>query len=147
MKVILNKDVKGTGKKGDVVDVADGYGRNFLIKNGFASLATNSAISENKGQKEAASYHKEQERLAAVNLAEKIEGKTVTVYVKCGENGKIFGAVTSKEISEALAKQGFDISKQKIELKESIKNLGDFTITIKLYQGVTAKVNVVVLPE
>ena len=138
MKVILNKDVKGTGKKGDVVDVADGYGRNFLIKNGLASLATNSAISENKGQKEAASYHKEQERLAAVNLAEKIEGKTVTVYVN---------AVTSKEISEALAKQGFDISKQKIELKESIKNLGDFTISVKLYQGVTAKVNVVVLPE
>lgn len=147
MKVILNKDVKGTGKKGDVVEVADGYGRNFLLKNGLASLATSSAISENRGKKDAQNYHKEQERLAAVNLAEKIQDKTVTVYVKCGENGKIFGAVTSKEISEALTKQGFDISKQKIEMKESIKTLGDFTINIKLYPSVSAKINLVVLPE
>ncbi len=147
MKVILNKDVKGTGKKGDIVEVADGYGRNFLLKNGFASLATNSSISENKGQKEAQSYHKEQERLSAVNLAEQIDGKSITVQVKCGENGKIFGAVTSKEISEGLAKLGYDIPKQKIEMKESIKNMGDFTISVKLYQGVTAKVNVIVVPE
>ena len=147
MKVILNKDVKGTGKKGDIVEVADGYGRNFLLKNGLASLATSASISENKSQKNAESYHKEQERLAAVNLAEQIEGKTITVYVKCGENGKIFGAVTSKEISDALAKQGFNIVKQKIELKESIKTLGDFTVSIRLHPGVSAKINIVVLPE
>ena len=147
MKVILVKDVKGTGKKGDIVEVADGYGRNFLLKNGYANLANNATINENKGQKEAESYHKEQERLKAVNLKEQIDGKTISIYVKCGENGKMFGAVTSKEVSDALSKLGYDIPKQKIEMKESIKNLGDFTIPVKLYTSVVAKINLVILPE
>lgn len=147
MRVILNKDVKGTGKKGDICEVADGYGRNFLLKNGLASLATNSAVSENKNQKIAQDYHKEQERLAMLALAKQIEGKSVSVSVKCGENGKTFGAVTSKEISEGLSKQGYDIPKQKIELKEQIKNCGEYKITAKLYPNITASFNLIVYPE
>ena len=146
MKVILVKDVKGTGKKGDIVEVADGYGRNFLLKNGYANLANNATINDNKGQKQAESYHKEQERLKAVNLKEQIDGKTIAINVKCGENGKMFGAVTSKEVSEALAKLGYDIPKQKIEM-DSIKNLGDFTVPVKLYTSVVAKINLVIMPE
>ncbi len=146
MKVILIKDVKGTGKKGDIVEVADGYGRNFLLKNGYANLANNATINDNKGQKQAESYHKEQERLKAVNLKEQIDGKTIAINVKCGENGKMFGAVTSKEVSEALAKLGYDIPKQKIEM-DSIKNLGDFTVPVKLYTSVVAKINLVIMPE
>ena len=141
MKVILLKDVKGTGKKGEIKEVADGYGRNFLLKNGLATLATNSAVSENKTQKQADDYHEEQRRLAAVSLAKKLEGKTVCVKVKCGENGKAFGAVTSKEISEQLTKEGLDIPKQKIDLKETIKSVGEYKITAKLYQGVSANFN------
>ena len=144
MRVILLKDVKGTGKKGEIKNVADGYGKNFLLKNGLASLATTSAVSENKSQKQAQDYHKEQERLAAVALAEKIEGCTVKVGVKCGENGKVFGAVTSKEISDGLSALGFDVPKQKIELKEPIKMAGEYNLSARLYPGVSASFNVVV---
>lgn len=144
MRVILLKDVRGTGKKGEIKNVADGYGKNFLLKNGLASLATSSAVSENKSQKQAQDYHEEQKRLAAVALAEKIEGCTVNVGVKCGENGKAFGAVTSKEISEGLAALGFDVPKQKIELKEPIKMAGEYKLSAKLYPGVSANFNVVV---
>ena len=144
MKVILLKDVKGTGKKGEIKEVADGYGRNFLLKNGLASLATNAAVSENKIQKQASDYHEEQKRLAALELAKKLEGQTITVKVKCGENGKTFGAVTSKEISEQLTKLGLDVPKQKLELKETIKTVGEYKVTAKLYPAISATFNLTV---
>ncbi len=142
MKVILQKDVKGTGKKGDVVNVADGYAKNFLLKNGFAVLANNSNLNDTMNQKVAKDYHKEQERLRAKELAQKIEGKVVSVKIKSGENGKIFGSITAKEIADELEKLGQGVDKRKIEIKEPIKYTGDYKLRVKLYEGVYAQFTV-----
>ena len=96
MKVILIQDVKGKGKKGDIVNVADGYAKNFLLKNNLAKLATAEALNENKGQKDALNFKKEQELLSAKELANKISKTSIKMFVKCGENGKIFGSTTHK---------------------------------------------------
>lgn len=145
MKVVLLSDVKGTGKKGDVVNVADGYGKNFLIKNKLAVVADSKALSENKIQKEAVSYHKEMERQAALALAKKIENKNVNLKIACGENGKIFGSVTSKEIAENLSKLiGENIDKKKIVLDSPIKMVGNYKILVKLYPEVSAKFNLII---
>ncbi len=140
MKVILQKDIKGTGKKGDIVNVADGYGKNFLIKNGLAVIANNSNVNDTMNKKVAQDYHKEQEILSAKEKAKSLEGKEIVVGIKCGENGKIFGAVTSKEIAEAFSKQNFEIDKRKIELKEPIKFAGIYKLRVKLYEGVYANI-------
>lgn len=147
MKVILQKDVKGTGKKGDIVNVADGYGKNFLIKNGYAVLANNSNLNDTNNKKIAHDYHKEQEFLAAKEKAKTIEGKTITVKVKCGDNGKVFGAVTAKEIAEAFNNLKIEVDKRKIEIKESIKFAGDYPLRVKLYEGVYANFKVTVVAE
>lgn len=147
MKVILQKDVKGTGKKGDIVNVADGYGKNFLIKNGFAVLANNSNLNDTNNKKIAQDYHKEQEFLAAKEKAKTIEGKTITVKVRCGENGKVFGAVTAKEIAEAFANLKIEVDKRKIEVKESIKFAGEYSLRVKLHEGVYANFKVLVVAE
>ena len=158
MKVILQKDVKGTGKKGDVVNVADGYGKNFLIKNGYAVLANASNLNDTNNKKIANDYHKEQERLKALDVkkqiflaakekAKIIEGKTITVMVKCGEKGKVFGAVTAKEISEAFNNLGIEVDKRKIEIKEPIKFAGDYSLKVKLYEGVYANFKVTVVAQ
>ena len=143
MKVILKADVKGTGKKGDVVEVADGYGRNFLIKKGLASLATASNVNEAQQKKEAAAFHKAEEVKALKALAEALNGKTATVKIKVGENGKVFGSVTAAHVSEALAPMGFDIDKKKIKM-DSVKNVGTYPAEIRLMENVVAKINVVV---
>lgn len=142
MKVVLLKDVKGTGKKGDVVNVADGFGKNFLLKNGFAKAADSSAMNENTLQKQAKAFHAEEEHKAAVSLAERLKGVTLTVPVKCGENGKIFGAVTSKEISDRLKEQGFEVDKKHIVVEKPIKTVGKESITLKLHQTVSIKLDV-----
>ena len=147
MKVVLLKDVKGTGKKGEIKEVSDGFAKNFLLKNGSARIADNSAMSENKIQKDAQNYHKQQEILAAKELAKKIEGKTITLKIKCGSNGKTFGSITSKEISEGLEKQGISLDKKKIDLKEAIKNTGLFHIVAKVYPEISAKFDVIVEAE
>lgn len=139
MKVILMKDVKGTGKKGDVKEVSDGYAKNFLLKNGYAKVANNSNLNENTLQKDASAYHKEQERLAAVEKAKTIEGKVISLAVKCGENGKVFGSITSKEIAEGFKNMGIDVDKRKIELGSPIKTSGSYNLEVKLYPGVSAK--------
>lgn len=144
MKVVLLKDVKGTGKKGEVKEVSDGFAKNFLLKNGSAKVADASALNENKFQSDAAKYHKQQEFLAAKELAKQIEGKTISFKIKCGANGKTFGSVTSKEISEELAKIGISIDKKKIELKDSIRTSGNYTVVAKVYPEVSAKFNIVV---
>ena len=138
MKVILQKDVKGTGKKGDIVNVADGYAKNFLLKNGYAVLANNSNLNDTLNQKVAKDYHKEQERLAAKALADKIEGKVITLKIKSGENGKIFGSITAKEIADELAKIGLNVDKRKIEIKEPIKYTGDYKLKVRFYEGIHA---------
>lgn len=145
MKVIFLKDVKGSGKKGEIKEVADGYAKNFLLKNKLAVLADNKAMSENKIQKEAKDFHKQVEKEEAIKLAERIKDKTITLEVKCGDNGKLFGAVTSKEVQEELAKQNIIIDKRKIELSENIKSAGTYICTAKVYPEVSAKFNLRVI--
>jgi len=142
MKVILQKDVKGSGKKGDVVNVADGYAKNYLLKNGLAVMADGHNTLINASQKQSDAYHKEQERLKAVELGKKIENKTIVLKVKCGDNGKLFGAVTSKEISEAFKQNmNLDIDKHKILLDGAIKTVGEQKVVVKLHPTVSVKFN------
>lgn len=145
MKVILTQDIKGTGKKGELVEVADGYAQNFLIKRGAAIPANKQAMGEMKS-KEAAKQHKiELEKQAANETAQKLEGKTVKLTAKAGANGKLFGSVTSKEIAEAIeAQMGAAVDKKKITLSSEVKAFGTYNVEIKLYQGITAKMFVTV---
>lgn len=147
MKVVLLKDVKGTGKKGEIKEVADGYGKNFLIKNGYAVIANASAVNENNRQKEAAAYHKEMEKQEAVKLGEKLKGATIKIAIKCGENGKAFGSITSKEIAENLKAQGLEVDKRKIELSEPIKAIGSYQIFVKLHPEVSTKISVEIIGD
>ena len=143
MKVILLADVKGTGKKGDVVEVSDGYGKNFLIKKGFAVVATSASVHEAQQKKQAQEFHKAEEIKALKELASKLNGKTATVSIKTGENGKTFGSVTATHVADALAKAGYDVDKKKIKM-DTVKTVGTFTAEIRLMEGVVAKINVVV---
>ena len=147
MKVILKQDVKGTGKKGDILDVSDGFAKNFLLKKGLAEQASSVAVNSLKLQKEAEARRKAEEERAVRELAKKMDKTQVTVSIKCGENGKVFGSVTSKEIAARLADLGFDVDKKKIVLKESLKVAGDYPVEIKFMEGVSAKVFVTVIPE
>ena len=142
MKVIFLEDVKGQGKKGEIIEVNDGYARNFLIKKGLAKEA-NAAVINETNQKNAAEARKRQMELdAAKAMAKELEGRVVDIKVKCGETGKLFGAVTAKEISEKLEKMGFNVDKKKVVLKENLKSVGLFDVDLKLYQGVVAKIKV-----
>lgn len=144
MKVILTVDVKGSGKKGDVVNVADGYAKNYLLKNKLAILADKVALEQNKEQKNSKAYHEEQERQKALKIKQELENKDIFLTMKCGENGKLFGSITTKEISLELEKLGYKIDKRKIELNSPIKSIGNFTIIIKLYPNITTKINLLV---
>ena len=144
MKVILNQDVKGSGKKGQVLEVSDGYAINFLIKKGFAKKADAISLSENQAQKAAQQRIIDLEIQAAKELAKKISGTKVLVKIKTGENGKFFGSVTSKEVAEALQAQGFEIDKKQIVLNDTIKQLGEYQVEVKLYTGISTKFNLVV---
>lgn len=141
MKVILLADIKGTGKKGDVVEVADGYGRNFLIKKGMAKAATASSVHEAAQKKAAAEFHKAEEIKALKELAASLEGKTVVVKIKTGENGKMFGSVSSQHVAAALTEMGYDIDKKKIKM-ESVKTLGALPAEIRFMEGIGAKITV-----
>ena len=107
--------------------------------------ADNSAISENKGKQEASNYHKEMEKQAAEALGKQLAGQTVVIKIKCGENGKTFGSVGSKEIAEELNKKGFNVDKRKIAINENIKTIGSYQITAKLHPQVSCKINVEVV--
>ena len=145
MKVVLLKDVKGSGKKGDIIDAKDGYARNFLIKNGYAKEADNQALTENKSQKDAMEFHRQETLKQNKELREKLDGKAVEIAVKCGDNGKFFGSVTSKEISEKLTELGFDIDKKKIILKDNIKATGNYSVSIRISAEETAKITLSVI--
>ena len=148
MKVILLDNIKGVGKKDEVINASDGYARNYLLPKKLAVEANNENIAKLNNKKEAASYKKDVEKQKAEELAKKIKGIMLKIKVKAGENGKIFGGVTSKEISENLKTQyDMDIDKKKIELKETIKTLGSFTVSIKLFEGVIASLKVEVISE
>ena len=147
MQVILLQDVKGQGKKGELIDVNEGYARNFLVKKGFAEVATPAKISDLKQKKAAADYHKQEEVKAMHALASELKGKTFTVRIKVGQGGKVFGSVTGANISEALSAAGYDVDKKKIVLANPIKNVGIYDVDIKLLEGITAKIKVEVAEE
>lgn len=135
MIVILNKDVKGTGKAGDVVKVSDGYARNMLIPKGLATEATQGNIRHLEKQKAIAAEKKAEEKAAAKEQAEKIGNLTVTIKTKAGDGGKIFGSITSKDIAEGLKSQhGIEVDKKKIQLSSPIKQTGEMSVDIKLIQ-------------
>lgn len=144
MKVLLNADVKGTGKKGDVVEVADGFGRNFLIKKGLASVATSANVHDAAQKKAAQEFHKAEEVKAIKALAAQIDGKKVQVKIKTGENGKTFGSVTAAHVAAALADIGFDVDKKKIKM-EAVKTVGSFHAEVRLMENVSAKILVEVV--
>ena len=145
MLVILNKDVKGTGKAGDVVKVNDGFARNMLIPKGLATEATAGNVRQLEKKKAIEAEKKAEEKAAAVQLAEKIKTIAVVIKTKAGDNGKIFGSITSKDIAEELKKQhSMDVDKKKIQLSSPIKNTGEISVEIKLYSEVTATLKVVV---
>ncbi|MDR3293490.1 MAG: 50S ribosomal protein L9 [Clostridiales bacterium] len=139
MKVILNADVKGQGKKGEIIEVSEGYARNFLLPKKLASEASASVLNDVSQKAAAEKRKKEIEKQDAVDAAEKLKSQSVEVKVKCGD-GKIYGSVTSKEIADALHAKGFKIDKKQIVLKDPIKALGRFDVEIKIYPGITAKV-------
>lgn len=142
MKVILTQDVKGSGKKGELINAADGYARNFLLPKGLAIEANNQAIGELKA-KEASKQHRIQvEKEAAMASAKQLEGKTVQLRAKAGAGGKLFGSVTTKEIADAITSQyGIAVDKKKINVGE-IKAFGSYTAEVKLYTGISARMTV-----
>lgn len=142
MKVVLIKDVKGSGKAGDIIEAKNGYAQNYLIKNGYAKPADASALNVNKAQKEAAAFHRAEELKANKELKEKLDGLSVTVQVKSGATGKFFGSVTNKEIADKLAEEGYNIDKKKIVVPNGIKTAGVYPITIKISPEETAKLTV-----
>lgn len=148
MKVILLDNIKGVGKKDEVINASDGYARNFLFPKKLAVEANAENMSKLNNKKEAANYKKDVEKQKAEELAKKLKGIMLKIRVKAGENGKIFGGVTAKEISENLKDQySFDVDKKKIELKDTIKTLGEFNVPIKLFEGVIASLKVEVISE
>ncbi len=139
MKVILLEDVKNLGNKGDIVNVAEGYARNFLFPKKLAEQATQGGIKLVEQQKKAIEKKKAKERKMALDLAEKLSSAQVVLSVRAGEQGKLFGSITSKDISEALKNQcKINVDKRKIEMVEPIKSLGDYNVTIKLAPEVEA---------
>ena len=147
MIVILMKDVKGTGKAGDVVKVSDGYARNMLLPKGLAKEASDGNIRNLEKQKEIAAAKRAEQKAAAQEIAEKLEKITLEIKTKGGESGKLFGSITSKDIADALEKQEkIKVDKKKIEMSSPIKQAGQNTVTIKLFSEVSAelKVNVTV---
>ena len=140
MKVILQQDVKSLGKKGDLVNASDGYARNFLFPKGLAVEANASAMNDYNNKESAKKFHKAEEIKAAQEMASKLEGKTFSLKAKAGANGKLFGSVTSKDVSEKIkADLGIDIDKRKISMAD-IKAFGTVQAEIKVYQGISAKV-------
>ena len=144
MKVILVKDVKAQGKKGDVVNVNDGYANNFLFKNGLAIPANQANVNINNRQKENEAKRIAEETAAAKAVAKKLESVVLNFEIEMGERGKAFGSITGKEVSEELAKMGYSVDKKNVALDKPIKTEGNFEVEIKLYKGVSTKLKVVV---
>ncbi len=148
MKVILLNDVKGSGKKGEIVNISDGYARNFLLPKKLAKEATPGAINELENAKKAMQHKLDEEIKKAKKSAEILNGKPVKLVAKAGEEGRLFGSITAKEIVTEI-KKIYDISidKRKIFLKNEIKSLGTYEIEVKLHNGITAKMKVFVTEE
>ena len=145
MEVILKEDVKALGKKGQTVKVSDGYANNFLFPKNLAIEANKSNLNTLKTKNDAAEHKRALEKQAAQDQKALIEGKTVTLKVKAGANGKLFGSVTSKEIAEAIKENfGCEVDKKKIQMGDSLKNYGEYTVEVKLFPEIAAQVKVVI---
>ena len=145
MKVILTRDVRGQSKKGQMVNVSDGYARTYLLPRGLAEPATKSNINVMKGKQESLEYKKKVELEEANAIAGKMKEIKVVLKAKAGENGKLFGSVTSKDVAEALTSQHhIKLDKKKFVMPDGIKTLGTTTVDVKIYTGVVGKLNVVV---
>ena len=146
MKVILLENIKGVGKKDEVINANDGYARNFLFPKNLAVEANAQNMSKLKNKQDSAQYKKDVEKDKAQKIADKMKEITVTIKVKAGDNGRIVGGVTAKEISEELKKQyGIEVDKKKIALDETIKNLGTVNVPVKLFEGIVGKLSVKVI--
>ena len=148
MKVILLDNIKGVGKKDEIINASDGYARNFLLPKKLAVEANSANMSKLKAKQDSNQYRKNVEKEEAQKIAEKLKGILLKISVKAGENGKIFGSITSKEIAENLKTQyQIEVDKKKIELKEPIKTLGSFTVQIRLYEGVVGNLKVQMISQ
>ena len=142
MKVVLTADVKGHGKKGELVNVSDGYARNFLFPKKLAVEANNSALSELKSREEAKAHHIAVEKAEAQDIADKLNNANVVIKAKAGASGKLFGAITSKEIAAELEnKLGIKLDRRKIVMKD-IKSYGEYSVDVKLYTSIVAKLSI-----
>ncbi len=143
MKVVLKQDVKSIGKKDELHEVSDGYARNYLLPRGLAVAADAAAVNEVRTKAAAVEHHAAEELAAAQALAKKIGGKTIALKAKAGQNGRLFGSITAKDIAEALGREvGEPIDKRKIVLDGEIKNFGSYEVEVKVYPKVTAKLTV-----
>ncbi len=148
MKVILKADIKGVGKKDEVINASDGYARNFLFPKNLAVEANKENMIKLKAKQDSAKYQKDQEKEEAIKVADKLSKILLKIKVKAGENGKIFGGVSAKEIAQVLLKEyKIEVDKKKIDLKETIKTLGVHNIEIKLFEGVVGKLRIDVISE
>ena len=148
MKVILQQDVKGMGKRGEIVNASDGHARNFLFPKKLAIPADKQNMNEWNAKNKAEAHRKEIEKKEAISIKEKLEKIRLTIKTKAGENGKIFGSITSKEICETIKNEyDFDIDKKKVVIKEQIKSLGAHIVELKLFEGVSAKLNINIIQE
>lgn len=145
MKVILLKDIKGTGNKDQIIEVSDGFGRNYLLPRKLAVEATAEALHSIEKSKSAAKHREDVKRDEAEKTARELKGKPVTVKVRAGEGGRLYGSITTQEIADALkAQYKIELDKRKIELDEKIGFVGQTTVTLKLYTGVSTKMNLIV---
>jgi large subunit ribosomal protein L9 len=147
MEVILKEDVANLGHRGDVVKVADGYGRNFLLPRKLAMQATEANMSVIEQMKSAAARRSATEKAQAEELAAKLQPIVLSFTRKSGENGQLFGSVTSADIAGDLETKGFEVDRRKIQLSEPLKSLGEYTVSIKLYREVTAQIKVQVAAD
>lgn len=148
MKVIFIKDLKGQGKIGDEKNISDGYAKNFLIPKGYAIEATASNLNDLKGKKDSEKFKKQQEIEQAEAMKSKLSEITLTIKTKCGDNGKLFGSITAKDVADELKKQfNLAIDKKKISLPDGIKTVGTHKVDIKLYSGISGSLNVKIISE
>ena len=144
MKVLLLQDVKGQGKKGEIINVSDGYANNFLVKKGLGVIATADTINSVAIHDKAVEKQKAAERQKAQEDANKLKGQTVKIVAATGSQGKMYGSITNKEIADELTKMGYPVDKKQVVLKDPIRTTGAYTVNVKLYAEISATINVVV---
>lgn len=146
MKVVLLKDLKGKGKKGDIINVSDGYAVNYLVPNGYAVVGNATNLNQAKQANAAQEYQAKLQKEHAEKMAESLKGVDIIIPIKCGQNGKIFGSVTNKEVAATLEKLGYEVDRKKIDFP-NIKTLGQYTAKLKLHPQVSLEIAVNVVAE